>query len=109
VREQWLSHSLLLGSIKIGAKPLGRPAEQYTPAHYQGRRWAWVDPQKDGAANQQGIDNRTKSRSSIIREQGEDPETVWREIAQEDEMMKSLGIQPIEKQPVEPVEDDDDE
>lgn len=111
IRENWLGHAYLTGNIKIGNKSLSRPIDQYKPAHYQGRRWAWVDPQKDGAANQLAIDNRTRSRSSIIRDMGDDPESVWREIHRETEMMKALGIQPIEKEvtATEPKEDQDDD
>jgi len=78
-------------------------------AHYQGRRWAWVDPQKDGNANKLAIDNRLKSRSQIMRESGDDPESVWREIQHEEEIMRELGIQPIPENTVIVNEDQEDD
>lgn len=75
-------------------------------AHYQGRRWAWVDPQKDGNANKLAIDNRLKSRSQIMRESGDDPESVWREIQREEQIMEQLGIQPIPESPVTEEQED---
>lgn len=103
VYEEWLSIAWMRGVIRLqlndGRRPaLSDPLDKYLPAHYQGRRWAWVDPQKDGAANQQSIDNLTKSRSQIIREQGDDPESVFREIQAEQEMLKSLGLTPVTQQ-----------
>lgn len=95
VFDEWVNFSVAKGVIKIGLRPLSRPVEDYRSAHYQPRRWAWVDPQKDGAANQLAIESRLKSRSQIMREQGDDPDSVWREIARDEEKMAELGIQPI--------------
>ncbi|MEE4250691.1 MAG: phage portal protein, partial [Alcanivoracaceae bacterium] len=108
VFEDWLTFAYAKEAIKIGTRPLARPLEQYMQAHYQGRRWAWVDPQKDGAANKLAIDERLKSRSQIMREQGDDPESVWREIQRDEQMMAQLGIQPIVKEQPMPVEADDE-
>lgn len=107
VFEEWLLYSLAKQVITIGTRPLSRPVEQYLIAHYQGRRWAWVDPQKDGNANKLAIDNRLKSRSQIMRESGDDPESVWREIQHEEEIMKALGIQPIPENPQQEEQSDD--
>lgn len=93
VYEEWLSMAYLMGEIKIGRFPLARPLDQYMPAAFQGRRWAWVDPQKDGEANKLAIEQRLKSRSQIIREQGDDPETVFNEIQREEELLGKLGIE----------------
>lgn len=106
VFEEWLVSALALRAIKIGTRPLVRPPEEYMAAHYQGRRWAWVDPQKDGNANKLAIDNRLKSRSQIMRESGDDPESVWREIQREEQIMEQLGIQPIPESPVTEEQED---
>jgi lambda family phage portal protein len=109
VYEEWLLFARAKDVIKIGPTPLKGPPQAYYAAHYQPRRWAWVDPQKDGAANKLAIDERLKSRSQIMREQGDDPESVWREIQRDEQMMLKLGIQPIVKeQPAAPVEVQDD-
>lgn len=108
VFEEWMSHSYMKEAIKIGRYPLSRKLEDYFQVSYQPRRWAWVDPQKDAQANQLAIDNGTTSRSKIIREQGDDPETIWREIARENALMEKYGInqkEPEVEEAPEPVED----
>jgi len=95
VYEEWLTMAYMKGEIKIGKVPLSRPVDQYLTAHFQGRRWSWVDPSKDLQASQLSIQENLKSRSQIMREQGDDPDSTWREIAREKELMKELGIQPI--------------
>lgn len=96
VYEDWVRYANVSGQLRIGRRPLSRPVEEYLPAHYQARRWAWVDPQKDSNANKIAIDERLKSRSQIMREAGDDPDSTWNEIARDEERMKSLGIQPID-------------
>lgn len=98
VYERWLLNAWATKMISVGIKPLNRPIDEYMPAHYQGRRWAWVDPAKDGAFHKMAIDERLKSRSQIMREQGDDPESVWREIQRDQQMMEQLGIQTIESE-----------
>lgn len=97
VYDDWLTFAHTRKAIKVGRFPLSRDLNDYKFAHYQPRRWAWVDPQKDGAANKLAIDERLKSRSQIMREQGDDPESVWREIQRDEQMMEQLGIAPILK------------
>lgn len=92
VYERFLVNAILNARITIGIRPLQRPVTEYFDAYYQGRRWAWVDPQKDGNANDQSIENKTKSRSEIIRETGRDPESVWNEIEREDKLLKDKGL-----------------
>lgn len=97
VYEDWVTLAVGREAIKIGTIPLSRNPDDYKVVHYQPRRWAWVDPQKDGAANQMAIDYRLKSRSQIMREQGDDPESTWREIQRDEQLMEQLGIQPIDQ------------
>lgn len=93
VYQEWLLMAYTMGQIKVGQTPLSRPVEQYMAANYQPRRWAWVDPQKDGKANELAITHRLKSRSQIIREQGDDPESVWAEIQREHQKLQEMGIE----------------
>ena len=95
--RDFVEYAIMSGELKIAGVTPMRPVRAYQRAHFQGRRWSWVDPQKDMAANQQAVDMRVKSRSAIIREAGGDPDTVFAEIAAENEELKSLGIQPIDK------------
>lgn len=94
VYEQWLLSAVMRGAIVLPGGSALRTADldRYMSASYQPRRWAWVDPQKDTTANVLAVQNALKSRGEIIREQGRDPEDVWRELAEEQERMKQLGI-----------------
>ena len=102
VYESWVSAAYMNGMLTPG-KPISNipVITELKHAFYQARRWAWVDPQKDMAANQILINERLKSRSQIIREQGDDPEVVWSEIAKEQELLEALGISVI-SQPITP-------
>lgn len=77
IKSKWLRMALLSGAIK----GLSFSALERLDTHkFQGRRWDWVDPLKDEKANTEAIGNMTKSQYQIIRERGEDPETVMTEI-----------------------------
>ena len=90
--ENWLEMALLMGSIRIGARPLSRPVDDYMPVVFQGRRWDWVDPSKDMDAYQKEYDLKAISISEIIRKRGRDPDEVFNEIAEEREKMEAMGI-----------------
>lgn len=92
--EQWLDRALYLGRIRNKGNAF-RPErfDEFKRVTWQGRRWDWVDPYKDMQANESAIRHRIRSISDVIRERGQDPEEVFREIAQEQERLKSLGIE----------------
>ena len=92
VYEEWISLAYLTDSIKIGNRPLSKPVEEYFPAKFQARRWAWVDPAKDAQQNQFLLDNKLKSRTSLMSESGIDPEKEWDLIEREDQQLKDRGI-----------------
>lgn len=92
VYEEFIRQSVLRGVIRIGSRPLQRPVSEYLPAHYQGKRWQWVDPEKEIKAYAEAIDRNLRSESSIIRDMGEDPETVWREIKRDRDMKQAIGL-----------------
>ena len=99
--ERWLAAALLKGAIMLerGKKLSPANLDRYVEHHFQGRRWPWVDPQKDGAANKTAIDERLRSRSDIIRETGADPAEVFEEIQAENELLEELGIKPVAASP----------
>ena len=76
--------------------PLNREYEY----SYQGV--PYIDPVKEAASEKQRLLNRTTSRSSIIRERGDDPAKVFSEIYEEEKQLKKLKLLPVEfekKQP----------
>ena len=107
----WLRFALLTESI---VRPNNQPLrtadlDRFLEATFIGRRWPWVDPQKDGNANNMAIDNRTRSTSSVIREMGDDPEDVYQEIADDQARMSELGILPTKTTPAPTNEVDADD
>lgn len=104
VYEEWLEYAVLRKEIVIGGRPLSRDMSEYTKAHYQGRRWSWVDPQKDMSSNELSVMLKTRSRAQIIRDQGDDPDTVWREIERENELLgEYTGDSNVQEKPDQPA------
>lgn len=72
--------------------PLSR-FDKFNAAIWQGRRWQWVDPEKDLRAHELAITQRLRSRGDIIREAyGRDPKDVWLEIQREEQELRDLGL-----------------
>ena len=108
VFNEWLTLQYDLGTITIPSRnnlplPLNRGIDYYTPAVFQGRRWKWVDPAKEMTGFEKGIGLKITTRSQIIREQGGDPDAVFAELAEEEEKLKALGLQPVPPSPSENV------
>jgi len=97
IYESWLERSLLANKILIAGKPLKFDRlEKYKQVAFTGRRWAWIDPSAEMAANEKAISQKLKSRSEIIREtSNRDPEDVWSEIEREEVELKKRGIVPL--------------
>ncbi len=93
VYDEFLYTSLLTGRIKVGegSIPLTR-MDKFAQPHWLARRWSWVDPSKDIVMAKEAIRLGLRSRSAIIRELGADPEEVWQEIANERELMQTIGV-----------------
>lgn len=91
---EWLRMSLLASALRL-------PTGQALPAHrfdkfarpaFLGRRWPWVDPVKDQAANEITLKQRTGSRIEVIGQQGGDVESTFRNIARVKKLAKKYGI-----------------
>ena len=108
--NKWLKSSLLNEALKL---PSGEPLStanlnRYQAHNFQGRRWAWVDPKKDIETAVIAVNERFRSRSDIIREQGGDPDHVWAEIQKENQILESLNI-PIITTPAAPAAGENDD
>lgn len=88
-----LRAALLRGQVGGGGMTL-KPERigKYLDVVWQGRRWPWVDPQKDINAEVTAKNNLLSAPSDIIRKQGRDPETVWRQMASDINAMQAAGI-----------------
>lgn len=95
VFEAWLPRALLAGIPIPGttsAKLRPEHIDKYRDVVFQPRRWSWIDPAKELQAHEKAIALRLRSRSSVIREMGEDPDNVFTEIQREEERLRSLGL-----------------
>lgn len=59
---------------------------------FQGRRWEWVDPQRDIAADILAMDKNLKSPQAIAAKLGTDYEDVLLEIKQAHDLREAMGI-----------------
>lgn len=77
---EWLRMALLARAIRVagGAQLSASKFDKYACPLMAGRRWAWVDPEKDQRANQIALDSFTTTRSAIVGEAGGDFEDVLR-------------------------------
>ncbi|HJQ60823.1 MAG TPA: phage portal protein [Vineibacter sp.] len=90
VWRAWLDQAVLSGALPLpgyAENPRAFLSVEWIPP-----RWDWVDPAKDIKAELMAKDAGLKSRSSIIKSMGGDPEQVDREIADERAREKSLGL-----------------
>lgn len=107
----WLT-TALVRDPELKSLPYSR-FDKFNAAVWQGRRWEWVDPKSDLLANRGAVELKIKSRAAIIRERGEDPERVFREIEAEDKRFGPVAPAPTAaagkpKEPAAPGEDVDD-
>ena len=89
VFDKWIEQSLVNGILDEFP---GRKIAEARRVTWQPRRWQWVDPLKEMEANTAAVALRTKSISGIIREQGQDPDQVWEELASDMDTLNKLGL-----------------
>lgn len=84
VFKAWLPRALLMGRIMVKGRPL-KPErlQRYKAVSWQPRRWQWIDPRADVDAAVDAKNNMLTSPGKIIREQGQDPQTIWSESARD--------------------------
>jgi lambda family phage portal protein len=107
--EDWLGMQILIGKL-----PFEYGNERYYDVRFQGRRWAWVDPQKEINAAVTAIDAKLKSRSRVVAELGDDFEDVIDELAAEEALLKERKLttekpaDPNKPKPAKPDNGDND-
>ncbi|MFS1525324.1 phage portal protein [Microbulbifer sp. 2304DJ12-6] len=92
VFETWMERQHLLQTIKIGTKPLGRPLQEYLLARYQPKRWKEVDELKAVSAQREAVALGKSSISRLILEDGEDPDEVFEQLAEDMHRLRALGL-----------------
>ena len=95
----WLKFALLSGAVKTttgAALPVAK-FDKFNAAVWKGRRWQWVDPEKDANANITLIDNGLRSRADVVSEQGGDFDETLDALAEEQKKMEKLGLKIVQK------------
>lgn len=85
----WLRHAFLSG--RLDPLPASK-FDKFNAARWLGRRWDWVDPERDMAASVLAIKHGLKSRREIVAEQGRDIEDVWSDLSQEQALASAKGL-----------------
>lgn len=87
----FMNEALLTGEINYPLKEYGR----YTKILWSGRRWAYVNPQQEWAANQMAWDMKAKSVSQMISESDSpyEPEEVFAQCAEDIKLAEKYGFE----------------
>jgi len=116
VYSNWLEMALLSGSIINPVTGNSLPIEKYekfNEMQFIGRRWTWVDPEKEINANVKAVASFQSTLEKIVGEQGYEFEEIIDQIAREQAYIKDkLGIDLISvlnKIPTEPVKETPEE
>ena len=93
--REWLPLALGMGQITLdngSALPL-RKLEKFQAHVWQGRRWDWVDPQKDIEADLAAVRSGLKSPQMIAAKMGQDYEDVLDDIRTAQDLAAQKGVQ----------------
>lgn len=90
VFEGWLDMTLTMGAVNLPYSKM----EKFNRPTWVGRRWAWVDPEKDTNASNKAIAACTKAPSAVMSEAGDDIEDVYQRIARDRKLAKKYGLDP---------------
>lgn len=88
--RRWVNDAVLAGVLPQPRDKQGW--EALYAVEWRTPKWAWVDPLKDVMAMKEAVRSCFTSRSAVIHENGEDPEQVDQDIADDHDRAESLGI-----------------
>ena len=89
VYEWWLEAALITQTIPL---PLAK-FDKFNAPVFRGRRWQWVDPEKDAKGDEVAMLNGFKTLTQVVTENGGDIEEHLAELAFEKEKLEELDIQ----------------
>lgn len=84
----WLKWSLFTGEIPL---PYSK-YDKFNQPEFQGRRWSWVDPEKDVNAAVLAIENGLSTRTREAKKQGLDIKDIFTELAAEEKLAKDNNL-----------------
>lgn len=88
VFDAWLPMAIASGKLDFNMNDIGRLSNVI----WQGRRWSWIDPKNDSAANEKAITTGTNSRTRIAASQGVDIDDIFEDLARERGLADELQI-----------------
>lgn len=106
IYREWLATALLRGDIVF---PSGKalPVDKFSKfadlSRFQGRRWDWVDPEKDMNSAEKKIALGLESRTAIAASMGREFDDVLDEIKTEEALAKAAGVSLTGGQPAAPA------
>jgi lambda family phage portal protein len=89
--EAWLEMAMLSQKVAL---PFSK-FDKFNAPVWMGRRWSWVDPEKDMQANLLAVQMGVKSVEDVIRETGRDPDDVLNAFSKSKEKLLKLGLQDV--------------
>jgi lambda family phage portal protein len=89
---RWMDTAVLVGALPISAQAYNANLRHYRKMKAIPPRAPWVDPLKDRQAIKLALDSQTMSLQDAIAAEGSDIETVFRQIAEENELREKYGI-----------------
>jgi lambda family phage portal protein len=94
VFTDWLEQALARGAITRpnGSALSAEKLDKFSEHHWQGRRWAWVDPLKDIEAARLAIKTGIASPQQIAAQNGVDVEDTLAQIAQFETLASGIGL-----------------
>lgn len=90
----WLESAMLGGKLVLNSGkslPFSK-FDKFNQPVYIGRRWAWIDPEKDAQAWLLLIKNKLKTRTQFHAEEGDDFEEIMAEIEEEEKIAADYNI-----------------
>lgn len=111
VFETWLTIALSLGRITTltGSALPATKREKFSQCRFQGRRWQWVDPQREVNAAILAMQNNLKSPIRIMSEMGIDAWDEYSDLSLAKEWRDELGLKEAGQPNEQTTEETDDE
>lgn len=88
VFERWLESALLTQAVPL---PMAK-FDKFNAPQFKGRRWTWVDPQKDANGNQIELSSGQATVNDLVGEKGMDYEDHIKQLDREVKDFKAMGL-----------------
>jgi lambda family phage portal protein len=89
VFEWWLAAALMTQQVPL---PMSK-FDKFNAPQFRGRRWKWVDPQKDAKGDEIALLNGFTTLTQVVTDRGLDIEDVFAELEFEKERLTAIGVE----------------